>query len=102
METQHFAYLFAIAVGLVSAGIIGSLWTLVAGKQLRPALPRRAGVDATLKMLAIGVNAPLAMVRTGLWYLSHNPFIALIIITVGLGWSFLQGVFILTQIFGLT
>jgi uncharacterized protein DUF6949 len=101
METQYFAYLFAVAVGLVSAGIMGSIWRLVAGKELRPALPHRAGVDATLKMLAIGVCAPLAMVRTGLWYLTRNPVFALLIMCVGLGWSFLQGVFILTQIFGL-
>jgi uncharacterized protein DUF6949 len=101
METQYFAYLFAVAVGLVSAGIMGSIWRLVAGKELRPALPRKAGLDATLKMLVIGVNAPLAMVRTGLWYTTHNPLLALIIIVIGLGWSFLQGVFILTQLFGL-
>ncbi|MGQ0486539.1 MAG: DUF6949 family protein [Hyphomicrobiales bacterium] len=100
METQYFAYLFAIAVGLVSAGIMGSIWTLFAGKELRAALPRKAGVDATLEMLAIGVNAPLAMVRTGSWYLSHDPILALIIIALGLGWSFLQGVFILTLLFG--
>ncbi len=101
METQYFAYLFAIAVGLVSAGIMRSLLALVTGKELRPALPHRAGFDATFKMLAIGVCAPLAMVRTGLWYLTRNPVFALIILCVGLGWSFLQGVFILTQIFGL-
>jgi uncharacterized protein DUF6949 len=101
METQYFAYLFAVAVGLVSAGIMGSIWRLVAGKELRPALPRKAGLDATLKMLVIGVNAPLAMVQAGLWYLTRNPVFALLIMCVGLGWSFLQGVFILTQIFGL-
>jgi hypothetical protein len=43
MELNDFAYLFAIAVGLVSAGIMGSLWALVAGKELRPALPRQVG-----------------------------------------------------------
>jgi hypothetical protein len=101
METQYFAYLFAIVVGLVSAGIMGSVWTLIVGKELRPVLPRQVGVDTTIRTLAICVNAPLAMVRTGLWYLNHNPVMALIIITIGLGWSFLQGVFILTQIFGL-
>ena len=100
MELNDFAYLFAIAVGLVSAGIMGSLWALVAGKELRPALPRQVGVDTTLTTLAVAVNAPLAMVRTGLWYTAYNPVMALIIITLGLGWSFLQGVFILTQFFG--
>jgi hypothetical protein len=100
METQYFAYLFAIAVGLVSAGIMGSIWTLVAGGELRPALPRQVGVDTTLRTLAICVNAPLAMVRIGLWYLNRNPIMALTIVTIGLGWSFLQGVFILTQVFG--
>jgi hypothetical protein len=87
-------------VGLVSAGITGSIWTLIAGRELRAQLPRKAGVDTTLEMLAIGVNAPLAMVRTGLWYLSHNPVLAFLIVAIGLGWSFLQGVFILTQFFG--
>ena len=101
METQYYAYLFAIAAGLVSAGIMGSVWTLVSGAELRPALPRQIGVDTTLRTLAIAVNAPLAMVRTGAWYFSHNPILALIIVSIGLGWSFFQGVFILTQIFGL-
>lgn len=101
MELDDFAYFFAIAVGLVSAGIVGSLWALFFGKELRPALPRQVGVDTTLRTLAIAVNAPLAMVRTGLWYTTRNPVMALIIIVIGLGWSFFQGVFILTQIFGL-
>ncbi len=101
MGTQYFAYLFAIVVGLVSAGVVGSIWTLVAGRELRPALPRQVGVETMLRTLAICVNAPLAMVRAGLWYLNRNPIMALMIIGVGLGWSFLQGVFILTQIFGL-
>jgi hypothetical protein len=40
-------------------------------------------------------------VRTGLWYTTHNPDMALIIIDIGLGWSLFQGVCILTQFFGL-
>ncbi len=101
MELNDFAYLFAIAVGLVSAGIMGSIWAPIFGKELRPTLPRQVGIDSILKTLAMAVNAPLAMVRTGLWYTKYNPVMALIIITLGLGWSFLQGVFILTQLFGL-
>jgi hypothetical protein len=101
MELHDFAFFFAIATGLVSAGIMGSIWTLISGKELRPALPRQVGVDTTLKTFAIAVNAPLAMVRMGLWYTTYNPVMALFIIVAGLGWSFFQGVFILTQLFGL-
>jgi hypothetical protein len=100
MEAQHFAYVFAIAAGLASAGITSTLWTLIAGEELRLALPRKAGVDGLLRMLAIGIYAPLGIVQAGLAYLNRNPILALIILALGLGWSFLQGVFILTQFFG--
>jgi hypothetical protein len=42
------------------------------------------------------------LVRTALWSAEFNPFIAMVLLAFGLGWSFLEGVFILTTFFGFT
>ena len=102
MELQHFAYLFAIAVGIVSAGLTGSLWSAAAGEFPRPGHLARADAATPIRAIAVVVSAPALLLRLGLWYVEHNPFVALFLLTLGLGWSFLQGVFILSTFFGFT
>lgn len=102
MEPYHFVYLFAIAVGLVSAGFTGSLWALAAGEFPRPGHLARADMATPLRALALVASAPALVVRLGLWYLGYNPFVALVLLGLGLGWSFVQGVFILAMFFGFT
>ena len=102
METYHFIYALAVITGLVSAGLAGSGWAMAAGKGLRIGILHRLDHLTPLKVLALCAYAPLGVVRTGIWYLDYNPFVALTILVLGLGWSFLQGVFILTAFFGYT
>ena len=102
METYHFIYALAAMTGLISAGLAGSVWAMATGKGLRIGILHRLDYLTPLKVLALCIYAPLGVVRTGIWYLDYNPFVALAILSLGLGWSFLQGVFILTTFFGYT
>ncbi len=102
METWHFVFALAAMTGLVSAGLAGSAWALATGHPPRPGILYRLDLLTPLKVLALCTYAPLGLVKTGLWYLEYNPFIAIPVVTLGLGWSFLQGVFILTTFFGYT
>lgn len=102
MEPHYFAYLFAIAVGLVAAGFTGSLWAVAAGEFPRPGHLARADMATPLRAIAVAVSAPALLLRLGLWYVGHNPVVAVLLLALGLGWSFLQGVFILVAFFGFT
>ncbi len=102
METWHFAYMLAAATGLVAAGLTGSSWAVATGQRLRIGILYRLDYTTPFKILALCIYAPLGVARTGLWYLEYNPLIALPVLALGMGWSFLQGVFILTAFFGYT
>jgi hypothetical protein len=100
MQTYHFMYLLAAATGIVSAGLAGSLWAAAAGEYPRPGMLAKADAAMPLKVLFLVASAPAQFLRIGIWYLDFNPLVALCLIATGLGWSFLQGVFILTTFFG--
>jgi len=102
MELYHFIYLLAAAVGIVSAGIAGSAWAMATGAAPRIGILHRLDAATPLKVLALVVYAPLGVVRLGIDHLAYNPLFSLVVMCVGLGWSFLQGVFILTTFFGFT
>lgn len=96
-------YLFAVAVGIVSAGLIGSLWLLLLGERLYfHDLFYRSGWLSLLAALAVVYNAPLLLLETGLAWTTEGRISGGLLILLGSVWSFLQGVFILTQVFGLT
>ncbi|MBI2719193.1 MAG: hypothetical protein HY245_04135 [Rhizobiales bacterium] len=102
MQTYYFIYAMAAATGLVSAGLAGTSWAMVAGDPPRLGILHRLDFLTPLKVLALCLYAPMSVVRLGLWYLEYNPIFALAVLGLGLGWSFLQGVFILTTFFGYT
>ena len=101
MGIVYLAYVFAIAVGIVSAGVTGSAWALATGERPRFGLLLEPSAIAPLRALAVVIHAPI-MLLVGAWRFAGNPFAGLLIIAASLGWSFLQGVFILTQFFGVT
>jgi threonine/homoserine efflux transporter RhtA len=102
LQTYHFIWAMAAVTGLVPAGLAGSCWAIFTGHTPRVGMLHRFDFLTPLKVIALVVYAPLGVVRTGLSYLDQNPFIAIPILLLGLGWSFLQGVFILTTFFGYT
>ena len=102
METWHFVYLLTIIVGLVPAGLAGSGWAMATGQTPHMEILYRHDQFTPLKLAALVLYAPLAVVRAGISYFEYNPILALVFLAIGLGWSFLQGVFIMTTFFGFT
>ncbi len=94
--------LFAIAVGLVSAGLLGSLWTLVFEEepQLGLLLDAEPTLLTPLRALSVVFAAPSTIAEKALWWLVAEPMLGVPLMALAVGWSFLQGVFILTQVFG--
>jgi hypothetical protein len=104
MAVQHIAYLFAIAVGFVSAGIIGSLWAIATDEE--PRLGALLDPNPTLltpvRVFAIIFAAPTTVLLQAFEDLIERPFAGIPVLGAALLWSFMQGVFILTQVFGVT
>ena len=97
-------YLFAIAIGVVAAGIIGSMWEMAFDEE--PRLSCLFDPNPTLltpfRAMAVILSAPATLMKLALWWLIEQPMIGVILLLTGSLWSFLQGVFILTQVFGFT
>jgi hypothetical protein len=97
-------YLFAIAVGIVAAGIIGSIWEMAFDEE--PRLSCLFDPVPTFltpfRAAAVVLSAPATVMKLALWWLIEQPLIGVILLVAASLWSFLQGVFILTQIFGFT
>ena len=102
MEFYHFVWLLAGLTGLTAAGLAGNGWALATGRKPDIWLLSEYSVATPLRLLALVTYAPLATVRAGLSHIDHNPVFAVMMVAAGLFWSFIQGVFILTALFGYT
>ncbi len=102
METWHFIWMLAALTGLAVAGVTGSGWALVTGEFPRIWLLSRYSVAMPLKLAALLAYGPLGLVRAGLSHADQNPVLALLIVSLGLAWSFMHGVFIMVNLFGFT
>jgi hypothetical protein len=102
METWHFVWMLAALTGLTAAGLAGSGWAMVTGERPNIWILSEYSVATPLRVLALVVYAPMALVKTGLGYLAVNPILALMIFVAGMLWSFMQGVFIMVTFFGFT
>jgi hypothetical protein len=103
MATQHAAYLFALAVGIISSGIIGNAWAMATGDapRLGDILDPSPTLLTPIRVIAALFSAPTTILVDGFGWFIAQPFFGIPIILAGLVWSFLQGVFILTTVFGL-
>ena len=101
MDMVYLAYLYAAAVGVVTAGITASLWTLAMGEEPRFGLLLEPSSIAPLRALVVVVSAPLLLLLAA-WRYVGNASVGMLLVVASLGWSFLLGVFILTQFFGVT
>lgn len=97
------AHLFAVLLGIVSSGLVGSLWELATGEELRlrDVLDADPTLLTPLRVLAIVFSAPTIVLMNAFAWMIRQPIIGVPLSLAGLVWSFLQGVFILTQVFGL-
>jgi hypothetical protein len=101
MDMVHLGYLFAVAVGIVMAGITTSLWTLALGEEPRFGLLLEPSAIAPLRALVVVASAPLLLLFAA-WRYTSGVSVAMLLVVTSLGWSFLLGVFILTQFFGVS
>ena len=99
MDMVHLAYLFAVAVGIVAAGVSASLWTLAVGEEPRLGHLLEPSAIAPLRALVVVVSAPLLLLLAA-WRYVGSASVGMLLVATSLGCSFLQGVFILTQFFG--
>jgi hypothetical protein len=97
-----FTCLVAVIVGVVSSGIIGSAWELATGEEARISgiFAPEPGLLTPFRIVVSLTSAPATILRDAMWWLIANPFAGVPLLLSGLVWSFLQGVFILTQVFG--
>ena len=102
MNVHMAAYLFAIAAGIVSSGVIGALWTIATDEE--PGLNALATADLLTPVRAIATvfSAPTALMVSSSYDLFDRPLIGIAIWLVGLILSFFQGVVLLTQVFGVS
>jgi hypothetical protein len=101
MVIGYVAYVFAVAVGIVAAGVTGSLWAMATGERPRFGLLLEPSAIAPLRALVVVASAPLLLLLAA-WRFVGSPIAGMLLVAASLGWSFLQGVFILTQFFGVT
>ena len=101
MDIVYVVYIYAVAVGVVTAGITGSMWALATGERPRFGLLLEPSAIAPLRALVVVACAPLLLLLAA-WRFVGSPILGMLLVAASLGWSFLQGVFILTQFFGVT
>lgn len=90
---------YTIAVGFVTAGLIASLYQLMTDKQVAFELMYQRNATAILGVLTLVVAGPAVIMRNAIRgrLLENRPGHWLAVSTVlSAGWSFLQGVFILS------
>ena len=102
MELYHFVWVLAGITGLTAAGIMGNGWAIATGETPTVRMLASYAPTTPLRIIALVIYAPLGVTKAALDDLDHNPPFALMVLAVGLLWSFLQGVFILTTFFGFT
>ena len=102
MDVHHIAYLCAIATGLVSSGAIGSLWAITSGEAPEFRSLPDDDILTPFRIPAIIFSGPTTLLMIAVRKILENPPLGLITLLTGIIWSFFQGVFILTQIFGVT
>jgi len=102
MEGWHFVWILAAVTGLVTAGLTGSGWAMATGRLPHLWLLAEYSAATPLRAVAVMIYAPLGLARAGFATFGENPLFAALLVAFGAVWSFLQGVFILTTVFGFT
>lgn len=89
-------YGFAGAAGMVTAGLSGSVARLLTGE-----IPQLDDLARPARVLLLVLYAPVLLANSGAARWRHHPELSVLSFGMAAGWSFLEGVFILTQIFRL-
>ena len=95
-------FAYTVVVGLVASGIVGSAWTMARDEPMTGWDLFAGGVLRPLCALLVVVHTPLRLLRLGTEMTLDGMVTGPVVLAAGIGWSFLQGVFILTQFFSVT
>ena len=102
MHSLHIAYLFAVATGIVSSGAIASFWAILAGESPSFKMLGDDDILIPIKVPVVILSGPTTLIMDAAWWLFERPLLGILMLVGGLGWSFVQGVVILTKVFGVT
>jgi hypothetical protein len=95
-------FAYTAIVGLVASGIVGSAWTMARDEPMTGWDLFTGGMFRPICALLVVIHTPLRLIRLGTEMTLDGMAAGLVVLAAGIGWSFLQGVFILTQFFGVT
>lgn len=95
-------WIYTALVGFVSAGFVGSLWGLFAGRTPSPALLFERSFLTPVAVLAVVLHTPILLLKHGCLRFGQGRLAGLALVALSAAWCFLQGVFILTTMFGVT
>ena len=93
---------YTAVVGLVASGVVGSCWSLALDRPMTGWDLFEGGWLKPFCALLVVIHTPLRLMKLGAGMLVDGLVSGAVILAAGFGWSFLQGVFILTQFFGVT
>ncbi len=102
VDYHHVAYLFAVATGIVTSGMVGSLWSMATDDASLWNGLDEPDLLTPVRALVLVFSAPTALIWNACYYLIAQPLVGLAMLVLGVGWSFLQGIVILSKIFGVT
>jgi hypothetical protein len=102
MDVVSVVYIYTVVVGITAAGLTGSAWAIMSGSRPGFQLLLEPSLLAPVRAMVVVISAPLLILFAGCRKLDAHPIFGGVLIAASLGWSFLQGVFILTQFFGVT
>lgn len=102
MSVQFIAWFFAVATGLLFSASIASLWAAYNDELPGLGLLQEGGPYAPFKGLVLAFAAPTTLLASGASLMAEVPLSGTLFLLSGLALSLLQGVFIITVIFGIS
>ena len=91
---------FAVGTGIISSGAIASLLQALGGERPRFSTLLDGKLSTPLIAPLIMASGPTSLLANGFRGLLRQPALGVFMVTGGLLWSFVQGVFIMTKVFG--
>jgi hypothetical protein len=102
MDVLQAGVFFGVLTGLVSAGLTASLWEFATDESPRFRLLFDGDFLTPLKVIVVVLAAPYILLSHAVWWLVARPSVGAPMFLLGLLWCFVQGVFILTQVFNIS
>ncbi len=100
MNFQLTTYVFAVVAGVVFSGIIATLWALATDELPGLNALERFDFLSPVRAVAFVFCTPTTLIVKSAYQFFNRPLFAVVLLLIGLALSFVQGVVVFTQIFG--